>query len=441
MTKIRQKTGFGKFVLVVLVILLAVSVSGCKGKAKECPVVVSQTDAIKILSFSSGYEDVPVGGSVHLSMDLQNGGNYEATDIQADLWSHPGFGIGGDTQQFKTVPTLYPPDLSICSEGDAYSVQWDMQAGCDPRESIVAASVSYMYKSEGWASILLMSQQEAERLGGQTSGTGENFPSAGPVQIEIESLRNQPLIISENARSFSIRLKIQNTGDGLAGYKGSGYMNETTLTLSGPCEFVPDSPISLERENYDAYTQGSSKVDPWAESSVDCSDQPLSGFQLQSCVIPQCDCDLGLLYTGSDRDELEDTDCNGYENPTKTVSVGTPPAPQTIAMEIGDRCWDVYQPSMVSTALNYAVFTTTGDEENNKELTYADADLQLRFGKQDLIKTLSLKYTGKMDFVKDFCTISVVSNYGYRVTEQLKGKFGIYGSSDEITNCRDQLTT
>ncbi len=329
MTKIRQKTGFGKFVLVVLVILLAVSVSGCKGKAKECPVVVSQTDAIKILSFSSGYEDVPVGGSVHLSMDLQNGGNYEATDIQADLWSHPGFGIGGDTQQFKTVPTLYPPDLSICSEGDAYSVQWDMQAGCDPRESIVAASVSYMYKSEGWASILLMSQQEAERLGGQTSGTGENFPSAGPVQIEIESLRNQPLIISENARSFSIRLKIQNTGDGLAGYKGSGYMNETTLTLSGPCEFVPDSPISLE----------------------------------------------------------------------------------------------------------------TGDEENNKELTYADADLQLRFGKQDLIKPLSLKYTGKMDFVKDFCTISVVSNYGYRVTEQLKGKFGIYGSSDEITNCRDQLTT
>jgi len=76
------------------------------------------------------------------------------------------------------------------------------------------------------------------------------------------------------------------------------------------------------------------------------------------------------------------------------------------------------------------------DEENKKELTYSDADLQLRFGKQDLIKTLSLNYTGKMDFVKDFCTISVVSNYGYRVTEQLKGKFGIYGSSDEITNCR-----
>nr|HIK01269.1 hypothetical protein [Candidatus Undinarchaeales archaeon ERR594346 U_76725] len=317
MTKIRQKTGFGKFALVVLVILLAVSVSGCKGKAKECPVDVSQTDAIKILSFSPGYEDVPVGGSVRLSMDLQNGGNYEATDIQADLWSHPGFGIGGDTQQFKAVPTLYPPDLSICSEGDAYSVQWDMQAGCDPRESIVAASISYMYKSEGWASILLMSQQEAERLGGQTSGTGENFPSAGPVQIEIESLRNQPLIISENATSFSIRLKIKNTGDGLAGYKGSGYMNETMLTLSGPCNFT---------------------------------------------------------------------------------------------------------------------------EENNKELTYSDAELQLRFGKQDLIKTLLLNYTGNINFVKDFCTISVVSNYGYRVTEQLKGKFGIYGSSEEITTCRAQLT-
>ena len=440
MTKIKQKSGFGKFALVVLVILLAVSVSGCKGKAKECPVVVSQTDAIKILSFSPGYEDVPVGGSVRLSMDLQNGGNYEATDIKVDLWSHPGFGLYDD-QQFKPVPTLYPPDLSICSEGDAYSVQWNMQAGCDPRESIVAASVSYMYKSEGWASILLMSQQEAERLGGQTSGTGENFPSAGPVQIEIESLRNQPLIISKNARSFSIRLKIQNTGDGLAGYKGSGYMNETTLTLSGPCKFVPDSPIFLEREDYDAYTQsGSSKFDPWAESPVDCSDQTQSGFQLQSCVIPQCDCDLGQLYIGPGTDELEDTDCNGYENPTKTVSVGTPPVTQTIAMEIGDRCWDVYQPSMDSTDLNYAVFTTTGDEENNKELTYADAELQLRFGKQDLIKTLSLNYNGNMNFVKDFCTISVVSNYGYRVTEQLKGKFGIYGSSDEITNCRAPLT-
>ncbi|HIJ99296.1 TPA: hypothetical protein H1011_00545 [archaeon] len=217
---------------------------------------------------------------------------------------------------------------------------------------------------------------------------------------------------------------------------------DTEYTIS---EFYTDisthQKIFLEREDYDAYTQGgSSKFDPWAESPVDCSDQTQSGFQLQSCVIPQCDCDLGQLYIGPGTDELEDTDCNGYENPTKTVSVGTPPVTQTIAMEIGDRCWDVYQPSMDSTDLNYAVFTTTGDEENNKELTYADAELQLRFGKQDLIKTLSLNYNGNMNFVKDFCTISVVSNYGYRVTEQLKGKFGIYGSSDEITNCRAPLT-
>ncbi len=80
------------------------------------------------------------------------------------------------------------------------------------------------------------------------------------------------------------------------------------------------------------------------------------------------------------------------------------------------------------------------EQGNYQSMIYADAELQLRFGKQDLIKTLSLSYTGNMNFVKDFCTISVVSNYGYRVTEQLKGKFGIYGSSDEITNCRKKLT-
>lgn len=136
---------------------------------------------------------------------------------------------------------------------------------------------------------------------------------------------------------------------------------DTEYTIS---EFYTDisthQKISLEKEDYDAYTKGgSSKFDPRAESSVDCSDQSLSGFQLQSCVIPQCDCDLGLLYIGPDRDELEDTDCNGYENPTKTVPVGAPPVTQTIAMEIGDRCWDVYQPSMDSPALSYAVFTTT----------------------------------------------------------------------------------
>ena len=136
---------------------------------------------------------------------------------------------------------------------------------------------------------------------------------------------------------------------------------DTEYTIS---EFYTDisthQKIFLEREDYDAYTQGgSSKFDPWAESPVDCSDQTQSGFQLQSCVIPQCDCDLGQLYIGPGTDELEDTDCNGYENPTKTVSVGTPPVTQTIAMEIGDRCWDVYQASMSSSALSYAVFTTT----------------------------------------------------------------------------------
>lgn len=241
--------------MILPAMLLIVLVSGCMQEAEQCPVVVSQTEGIVISRFEPSYNLIPVGSEIMLQMDLQNRGNAIADNVVARIWAHGGFSMLKDDVEDESaatvdVPDLVEPDLTICASGDTYTVNWNLRANCDPTESTLAAVVDYDYSSEGWAKILLASHAESTRTRGIFPETGENHPSAGPVQVIIEPLQTEPVILSENADTFDVRIKFENVGDGQVGETGMGNIDYILMTVQGPCTFIdpegnPNDPNSL----------------------------------------------------------------------------------------------------------------------------------------------------------------------------------------------------
>ncbi len=219
------------------IIVLVVSFSGCG--AKQCPVVVDQTHGIVFSRFAPSYNLIPVGDEVLLTAEVQNKGMSAAKNAKAYVWSNPGFAVTSSNN--IELKTLYPPRLDICSAGDSIPLQWRLKAGCDPRESVLAIAVEYDYTGEGWASIYLVSDNEAAKTGGKLSGKGENNPSAGPVQVLLEPLQNEPVIIStdiDSQHNFDVRVKFKNLGTGVAGAEGNGNLTSVNITTVGPCTFT-----------------------------------------------------------------------------------------------------------------------------------------------------------------------------------------------------------
>ena len=218
-------------------LVIIISLAGCMGTAKTCPVVVSQTEGVKMQRIEPSYFTVPVGDKINVYMDVQNRGNAPATEVSATLWAYTGFGL--TKGQTKTIESklLEPPRLDICSEGDVETFTWELRAGCDPVETILAVSLDYNYTSYGFAKIPLASRAEYERTQGELSAKGENFPSAGPLKIEIESIQMEPVLLGKHTSNFSARILFNNVGSGLVGPKGVGEVGNVKVMLSGPCKF------------------------------------------------------------------------------------------------------------------------------------------------------------------------------------------------------------
>lgn len=233
--------GNTKKATIIALFLVVIALSGCLG-ATQCPDVASQTEGIAVTRFQPSYDHVPVGDQIMLQMDIQNRGTNFAKDVKATLWSNSGFTIIGEGKRTITVTEggqkFAPPDLAVCSPGDATTVVWQLRANCDPTSSTLSAYLDYKYASDGWATLLLASQDELAKSGGIIKEKGQNFPSAGPIQVQIEALQTEPIIISTHATTFDIRVMFKNSDQGLVGTKGNGNVGKVTLELQGPCKFT-----------------------------------------------------------------------------------------------------------------------------------------------------------------------------------------------------------
>jgi len=224
-----------KRALIFLILLGVILLAGCTG-GEECSIHVSQEEGVFIEGFSPSYKEVPVGDIVQVQMIVQNRGTMLAKDVTAELWAHGGF--KEPKYNVKELPILRPPDLSTCTSGDRYTLEWSLEAGCDPTNTVLAAVVDYTYNSEGWAEIPLISSAELTKAGGTVNLQGTNKPSAGPIKVEIEAIQTQPIIISGATDTFDIRVLFKNVGNGQVGPQGDGEINNFTLTTHGPCRFI-----------------------------------------------------------------------------------------------------------------------------------------------------------------------------------------------------------
>ena len=260
-TRRKLNLRFNKVAIIALLVLIVAMTAGCT-KAKTCPLTVSQTEGLLIKRVEPSYFIVPVNDEISVYMDVQNRGNFVARSISATLWAHTGFALSGTITPFEgtgydaykrnkgqldpgkvypngmiTSRQLEPPRLDICSEGDVQTFHWSIKAGCDPVETILAVYLDYDYESSGYAKIPLASRDQYERTQGELKAKGENFPSAGPMQVKIEAVQAEPVLISKETKVFSVRVLFNNVGPGLLGPKGMGDAGTVNLTLSGPCKF------------------------------------------------------------------------------------------------------------------------------------------------------------------------------------------------------------
>ena len=291
---------FKKYIPSIFAMLLVIAVfvpialsSGC-ARAKDCPIVVSQTDGVVVTRLQPSYNLIPVGDEVILTAEVQNKGNAVAENVEAYVWSKPGFQLDPLKANFP-LGTLNPPRLDICSAGDAQVMTWRLKAGCDPRESVLAIAVEYDYTSVGWASIFMVSDNEAERTAGKFKEKGENHPSAGPIQVFLEPLQNEPVIISTDANSqktFNVRAKFKDLGKGTAGDNGEGSVRNILVTTSGPCKFTtdnigyraPDGAVVLNKANNNSIVLTVKKQEAFEILEVEYSGD-VSTFTKDFCTI------------------------------------------------------------------------------------------------------------------------------------------------------------
>jgi hypothetical protein len=277
-----------KTVAVGIILLLIVVLGGCLGsRGRTCPVQVSQKEGLVIQRIQPSYFAVPVNDQINVFMDVQNRGNAPAKSVRATLWAYAGFcvlvenpdenaeesyicapvGSARDAAELQSVEVLEAPRLDICSEGDVHTFEWKLKAGCDPVETIMAVVIDYEYASSGYAKIPMASRDEYERMQGKLGAEGENFPSAGPLEIKMESVQMEPVLISEDTNDFSVRITFDNLGSGLVGRKGAGGVNEVRLDLSGPCRFTERN-IKYKKELTGATMEDDKKSLHWGNKMV-----------------------------------------------------------------------------------------------------------------------------------------------------------------------------
>jgi hypothetical protein len=432
-------------ILSAILILLVAMTAGCT-KAKTCPLTVSQTEGLQIQRVEPSYFVVPVNDEISIYMDVQNRGNNIARNVQATLWAHTGFALSSDSitqyppkyDPYKknleeltygkvypngmiTSPDLESPRLDICSEGDVQTFHWRIKAGCDPVETILAVYLDYDYESSGYAKIPLASREQYERTQGELKSRGENFPSAGPMQVKIESVQAEPVLISKETKVFSARVLFNNVGPGLLGPKGMGDAGTVDLTLSGPCKFstrntkaniggqqkdlkgieITDSKKNmLWKDGTVIMRSGDQEAMKLAYIEYDCDTDDTPVFAQYKCCV---DDGLEPTWSASGRVWTLETDGN---------------CPTGLHRNAPNHC-DVYPSADSCSRLCQGGTLVRGAESDG----YCNCPLDSPCDKEI------------DNFIEDICRIEITANYHYQTVESPSKTMGVYGSPSQIDYC------
>jgi hypothetical protein len=189
----RFSTG-AKSLTILLILSLVVFVSGCTGTGNT----VSYGKGVIIENFESDLGSLAVesGDDVGLLLRIQNQGELEAGDVEAELYnvdlSEWGTGFSW-TGEKKDLGNLLAPDPRTNTEGETQTVQWYLEAPDLPKNTertyTPYVRVYYDYKTNAQKPVTLVDDEELRRLiqQGKTLPGGITDTSAGPFSVEIKT--------------------------------------------------------------------------------------------------------------------------------------------------------------------------------------------------------------------------------------------------------------
>ena len=206
-----------KLLFTILIISLALSISGCADIVDKFPLPTEEAEVtsagfgksltygIIIRDFSPSQSSVDSGDEVELGLEIENVGAHDAENIVVNLFQKSGFSTVSENSVSAT--SLLAPDLEFEQSGERLYSYWVMTA---PSVSVnqqksLKARISYDYSSLATSNIHLVSRDIYNEQGPGASA---------PVSFAIYDV--PPIKVSSSPESVDVSLNIviRNTGSG-----------------------------------------------------------------------------------------------------------------------------------------------------------------------------------------------------------------------------------
>ncbi len=232
-----------KLLLTILIISLALSISGCADIVDKFPLPTEEAEVssagfgksltygIIIRDFSPSQSSVDSGDEVELGLDIENVGAHEAENIAINLFQKSGFSIVSENS--VSAISLLAPDLVFEQPGERLYSYWVMTA---PSVSVnqqksLKARITYDYSSLATSNIHLVSRDIYNEQGPGAFSI-QSTTSLAPVSFAIYDV--PPIKVSSSPESsvdVSLNIVIRNTGSGSV---SGNIQNFAVYTVRGP---------------------------------------------------------------------------------------------------------------------------------------------------------------------------------------------------------------
>ncbi|HIK01974.1 TPA: hypothetical protein H1008_02565 [archaeon] len=232
-----------KLLLTILIISLALSISGCTDIVDKFPLPTEEAEVssagfgksltygIIIRDFSPSQLSVDSGDEVELGLDIENVGAHDAENIAINLFQKSGFSIVSENSVSAT--SLLSPDLKFEQPGERLYSYWVMAAPSVSvnQQKFLKARISYDYSSLATSNIHLVSRDIYNEQGPGAFSI-QSTTSSAPVSFAIYDV--PPIKVSSSplgSVDVSLNIVIRNTGSGSV---SGNIQNFVVYTVRGP---------------------------------------------------------------------------------------------------------------------------------------------------------------------------------------------------------------
>jgi hypothetical protein len=249
-----------KLIPLVVLVLAVVAISGCVEDGG-----VTTTNGLEITDFSSDQDSVFSGRDVRISMTVENLGDYSVADAKAMAYltgsnldlttasvSTAWDGGTTGTQCMTFGKELKAADPAKDTEPGFKTVRWSLTAPSLPsgqsRTDQFIGRVYYDYQTVLRGTVWAYPEAEVDaiRSQGETPETSTFTSTEGPLEFEV-TIAPDPVVVYNGDRTFTMYIKITNTGGGTVFDPGAVTYN------TGTCS---DISISLEELNIIDFATG-----------------------------------------------------------------------------------------------------------------------------------------------------------------------------------------